>query len=152
MADDIQERTRGIIARYQIHNFKPFYGVGADGERAPEPIWAFDFADEYHTFTELYEHRHALFAALCKIYDGYITPLGATPVRAWKSKLHADGTMYEGWFIAGLRRKNIDNTELQLSYHLPERYWDNISALELPRAPEWDGHGSKEVIERLLKL
>lgn len=32
-------------------------------------IEAEDVSDEYHTMSELYEHRYALFAALIKVYD-----------------------------------------------------------------------------------
>jgi len=39
-------------------------------------------SDGYHTFDELYEHRHWLFLSLMKMW----------PERAWASKLHADGT------------------------------------------------------------
>src|SRR3954471_3254925 len=57
--------------------------------------------DGNHTMDDLYRHRHALFAALIKAYDSYITPLSMR-VRCWKSRAHADGTMYPGWFIAGM--------------------------------------------------
>lgn len=109
-------------------------------------------SDGHHTMDELYEHRHALFAALIKIYDGYITPLGATAIRCWKSKLHSDGTMFEGWFIAGMYRLNIDGTHMHITYHLPDRWWDRIRCIVEERAPEWDGHTSKDVLERLQRL
>lgn len=115
-------------------------------------IEADDISDGHHTFTELYEHRHALFAALVKIYDGYITPLGATAVKCWKSKLHEDGTMFDGWFIVGMTRKNIDGTTFQVSYHLPLSWWDKFKCMELARGIEWDGHTPNDVIERLGKL
>jgi hypothetical protein len=50
-----------------------------------------DVSDGYHTFAELYQHRFALFLALCRALE-----------MGWKSRLHADGTMYPGWFIAGI--------------------------------------------------
>lgn len=46
-------------------------------------------SDGYHTFNELYHHRAVLFSVI----------VGNFATRAWKSKLHADGTMYEGMFI-----------------------------------------------------
>lgn len=97
--------------------------------------------DGYHTFEELYEHRIVLFIALCKIvhqefWDGLV----------WRSKLHHDGTSYDGWFIMGIGREKGK----QISYHLPVSKWDDTEfAQTLDRAPEWDGHTSDDVLERL---
>ncbi len=107
-------------------------------------------SDGYHTFGELYDHRSALFIALC--HAGVIrdiqgdTVFGNVPV--WKSLRHSDGTMYQGWFIAGIGAKKGD----QISYHLPMRYWDKLQVAEVSQAPEFDGHTSQDVIERLLSL
>lgn len=92
-------------------------------------------SDGYHTFNELYEHRHTLFALACKNYNG------------WKSKLHSDGTMFEGWFIAG-----IDTPNGQAAYHLPMAWWDRYDCKELERAPEWDGHTPEQARQRLETL
>jgi len=100
----------------------------------------------------LYEHRYALFAALIKIYDGYITPLGATAIRCWKSRFHHDGTMFPDSFIAGMSRINIDGSIFHITYHLPNRWWDRIKCIIEDHAPEYDGHTSKDVIERLQRL
>jgi hypothetical protein len=89
-------------------------------------------SDGYHTFDELYEHRHVLFGALIKIYGG------------WKSKHHSDGTSYDGWFIAGTEINNK-----QISYHLPMRLWDKFPGIEKEKAPEWDGHTPEDVVNRL---
>lgn len=91
-------------------------------------------SDGYHTFNELYEHRHMLFRALCK------------NAVSWKSKLHSDGTMFEGWFIAGLR---TPIEEHDITYHIPMRLWDLFNIKEVERAPIFDGHTSQDVIERL---
>lgn len=112
---------------------------------------AFEVSDGYHTFTELYSHRHALFIALCKIYDNYITPLN-TRVKCWKSKYHADGSMYEGYFILGMSIRELDTSTSYISYHIPLSLWDKINVLELPVAPPYDGYTSNDVIERLYKL
>jgi len=94
-----------------------------------------DTSDGYHTFNELYEHRHILFLAVLKAHSD----------KSWRSKHHADGTMFDGWFIAGL------DTKLgQATYHLPIRMWglfDGIKTLE--NAPEWDGHTSNDVLVRI---
>jgi hypothetical protein len=89
--------------------------------------------DGYHTFNELYEHRYALFAALC-----------GTTTLAWKSHFHDDGTMFDDMFIAG-----IDLPVGTITYHLPDRLWNHFRVRELDRAPEWDGHTQYDVIGRL---
>lgn len=94
-------------------------------------------SDGFHTFAELYEHRHALFLALAN--SGLLH-------RAWRSKLHDDGTMHDGYFIAG-----IDLPTGTVSYHLP-CLTGTPSAVHPdpgPR-PAWDGHTPEDVIERLL--
>ena len=93
-----------------------------------------DTSDGYHTFNELYEHRHTLFAAVLRLI----------PDKAWKSKLHDDGTMFDGWFIAG-----IETPEGQVTYHIPLRLWDKFKVTELPNAPKWDGHTSDDVLQRI---
>lgn len=104
-------------------------------------------SDGYHTFEELYEHRVALFMALCKaqlnlFYEG----LGD---KAWKSKHHSDGTMFEGWFIMGIGK----GAGHQITYHLPIEKWDECEfAEEVVRAPEFDGHTPADVLTRLKNL
>lgn len=95
-------------------------------------------SDGYHTFNELYHHRAVLFSV---IVDNFAT-------RAWKSKLHADGTMYEGMFIVG-----IETPDGQATYHYDVKpYWDMFRCKEIDRAPEWDGHTPDQAIERIGKL
>lgn len=106
--------------------------------------------DGYHTFNELYDHRIALFIALCNLMTrtetNYTQPNKG--LSCWKSKLHSDGTNWEGWFIAGI------NTESgkQLSYHLPIDKWEELESYERDRAPKWDGHTPEDVIKRLSEL
>lgn len=96
-------------------------------------------SDGYHSFEELYNHRHALCVALSK---AVIT----SKVECWRSELHSDGSKYEGWFIVGFNKE----PGKQISYHVPIDRWNEFDAAEtLDRAPEYDGHSSKEVIERL---
>lgn len=102
-----------------------------------------EISDGYHTFNELYEHRHALYIALCRNLAFYSIAF-ENPV--WRSKLHADGTMYDGWFIMGIYKK----AGRQVSYHLPIRLWEETHFAEtLEQAPEWDGHTPADVLERL---
>lgn len=91
-------------------------------------------SDGYHTFAELYHHRAVLTAAL----------FNECALSAWKSKLHADGTMDEGYFITGM-----ETGYGQVTYHYPLKYWDMFNVVELVRAPEWDGHTPEEAIARI---
>ena len=85
-----------------------------------------NISDGYHTFNELYEHRHALFICLANLYFS----------KSWKSKLHSDGTSMDGWFISGIELPSGK----QISYHLPENLFNKLMIPELTKAPEWDGH------------
>lgn len=103
----------------------------------PQPIDG-NTSDGYHTFNELYHHRAVLFSVIVENFA----------VRAWKSKLHADGTMYEGMFIVG-----IETPDGQATYHYDvEPYWNLFRCKEVDRAPEWDGHTPDQAIERIGKL
>lgn len=114
-------------------------------------------SDGHHTIEELYEHRHRLFLALIKIYDNYITPMGCN-VSCWKSRLHDDGTSYEGWFLLGMTVTKpsfvveIPATKFDISYHLPNKYWDLARVIEMEKAPKYDGYTPDDVLERLLRL
>lgn len=101
-------------------------------------------SDGYHTFDELYDHRITLFIALCRILRKDADHNGI-----WRSKLHNDGTMYEGWFIMGIGEEAGN----QITYHLPIARWHETDfAAELTRAPKWDGHTPADVLERLKQL
>jgi hypothetical protein len=94
-------------------------------------------SDGYHTFDELYYHRMALFAIICNTYKE----------KAWKSKLHDDGTMYDNYFIVGITTPLGD-----YSYHYDLKYWDDFyNAKVLKKAPKWDGHQPND-IDRLFTL
>ena len=93
-------------------------------------------SDGYHTFDELYEHRCLLFIALMRA-EG----------RGWISRKHADGTMFDGWFVAGLMLATGE-----ITYHLPDRLWSlclKNKICEFDRAPSWDGHTPSDVVTRL---
>lgn len=96
-----------------------------------------ELSDGYHTFNELYDHRAALFAALCSMM----------PDIAWKSMHHDDGTMFDGMFIVGLQSKYG-----QITYHYDIEKWDWFNVKELNKAPQFDGHTPKMAIQRLLKI
>lgn len=92
--------------------------------------------DGHHTFDELYYHRMMLFAVICNQNAGL----------AWKSRLHDDGTMFEGFFIVGITTPEGDYT-----YHYKLQDWDKFKVRELHKAPQWDGHTSED-ITRLMSL
>lgn len=97
-----------------------------------------NLSDGYHTFNELYHHRAILFSVICN----------SMPEKAWKSKLHDTGDMYEGMFIVG-----IETPEGQATYHYDiEPYWDMFKVKELEKAPNWDGHTPQDAIERISKI
>jgi hypothetical protein len=97
-----------------------------------------DLSDGYHTFNELYHHRAILFSVICNEH----------PDISWKSKLHHDGTMFDGMFIVG-----INTPEGQATYHYDiNPYWDMFRVRELEKAPEWDGHTPTQAIERIASL
>ena len=94
-----------------------------------------DFSDGYHTFNELYHHRAVLFSVICN----------KMPEKAWKSKLHDTGDMFNGMFIVG-----IETEQGQATYHYDiEPYWDMFKVKELEKAPKWDGHTPADAIQRI---
>lgn len=100
-------------------------------------------SDGYHTFAELYEHRHALYITLCRILNSE----GLCEV--WRSRKHHDGPAFDGWFILGI---NYDKGN-QITYHIPDHLWSRTEFAEtLDRPPEWDTHTSQDVIDRLYSL
>lgn len=97
-----------------------------------------DVSDGYHTFNELYHHRAVLFSVICNQNQG----------KAWKSKKHTDGSMYDGMFIVG-----IETPEGQATYHYDiEHYWNMFNLSIYEKAPKWDGHTPEDSLRRLESL
>lgn len=126
--DNIVENVDEICRHYEA--FEDYIKIPATGIG--------DLSDGYHTFNELYHHRAILFSVICSLF----------PERAWKSKLHDTGDMFEGMFIVGI------NTDLgQATYHYKiDPYWDMFEVTELEKAPTWDGHTPAEAIARIATL
>lgn len=83
--------------------------------------------DGYHTFEELYECRHVLYMSLVNNNKSLFT----------KNK------DYKDWFcVVG------DLGTGQISFHIPEKYWKMFLCEE--KTHVFDGHNTKQVIERLL--
>lgn len=105
---------------------------------AKEEGWSSkNISDKWHTFDELYFHRMILFLSLQLAHKD----------KAWRSKQHHDGTMFDDSFIVG-----IDTPKGQYSYHYDLKFWELFEDIkELEKAPEYDGHMPKNV-DRLLSL
>ena len=95
-----------------------------------------DLSDGYHSYNELYKHRMILFSIICNQNQEV----------AWKSQLHHDGTMFDGYFIVG-----INTPQGQFTYHYQLEYWELFKVKELEKAPEYDGH-TPDDIDRLYSL
>lgn len=102
-------------------------------------------SDGYHTFDDLYKHRIMLYMCVCRL------AIETMHFECWKSKKHHDGSEYENWFIMGLT--SLNDPTLNVSYHLPMSCFEDCNfAVTLDKAPEWDGHTSMDVLERLSKM
>jgi len=94
-------------------------------------------SDGYHTFDELYTHRHILFLNLVRLHNDW----------AFKTRKNNTGEEWKGWFILGL------NTPYgQISYHLPNYLWDLARVEEIEQNNDYDGHSSSDVVDRLISL
>lgn len=107
-----------------------------------------EISDGYHSFRELYEHRITLYVKLCH-YVQFESEVNIQDNPVWKSKLHSNGKGFDGWFLLGINQEKGK----QITYHLPISKWDECHfAIELERAPEFDGHNSTDVLNRLRTL
>lgn len=104
--------TKELIKEY---NDEKYNGMGSK------------ITDDFHTMSELYYHRMFLFSILVSLAQ----EKGFT---AWKSKLHADGTMFDGFFIVG-----ITTLLGNYSYHYPVKFWEHFDCPEYKTAPAWKG-------------
>lgn len=152
LREKYRERTNGrffypqMVGMYEHGYLKDLESCLPDGKSMftvladfidPEEITG-ETSDGYHTFNELYDHRAKLFSVVVRDQRD----------RAWKSRLHHDGTMYDGMFIVG-----IETPDGQATYHYDvDPYWDMFDCKELDRAPEWDGHTPQQAIERIAAL
>lgn len=101
--------------------------------------------DSYHSMEELYDIRRALcvelFNSMSYTDEGRL--FGAPNVV--KSKLHNDGTMYEGYFIIYAFVNGGP-----ISFHYALEHWDKFEIPEVERIPwEYNGHTMEDVINRL---
>ncbi len=100
-------------------------------------------SDGYHTFGQLYDHRIVLWIELCKFIHSFL------PLPVWRSRVHSDGSKWDGWFLLGVGK----DPGTQMTYHLPMSEWEECSFCpELEIAPEFDGHTSDDVLKRIKNL
>lgn len=99
-----------------------------------------ELTDEHHTMQELYDFRMAMHAHLAIMWHR----LGLYPVV--KSFRHHDGEACfgGGWFIVTAQLGSG-----QVSNHYKEEYWSLFDIPSVEFVPEWDGHSSEDVLNRL---
>lgn len=100
-------------------------------------------SDGYHTFDELYAHRCRLFVALLLCADTF-TGYESAP---FKTRCDDKGNTIPGWFIGGM-----DTPHGQITYHLPDEWWDKLPIRAEPMNFGYDGHTSADALERLGKV
>lgn len=131
---------------------KTFYCLNEDKEVIGK-VTTEHISDGYHTMHELYEHRMALNVALFNVINE-LQEYGEDnlpDLKVMKSKLHYDGTMFEGGYFVVVLFDTARNN--QISYHYKLKHWDKFTIPEVERIPfPYDGHTSKDVLEALLKL
>lgn len=92
--------------------------------------------DGFHTMQELYDFRSVLAACVFNVQP-----------TAEKSRLHEDGSMFDGMFIAYFQ--TMYGT---VSFHFENKWWDFLRIKEVKRARKWDGHTSDDVMTALCAL
>jgi len=156
MSEIIKISGRDLFVRQQKNSATLEDNVLITSQITNENITA---SDNYHTFEELYDHRITLFIALCRLlntnslsermFKKTDESSELTLPRPWKSKINGDGSVWEGWFILGINKE----PGKQITYHLPLSRWEETDFVEtLDQAPEFDGHTSADVLERLKQL
>lgn len=137
---------KGIKGEVQVHEHMQY----STDEHNVLIKFARSVSDGYHTFDELYDHRITLFLALCRQVANQPYDDGSFSV--WRSKYHYDGELCFGTgtqYALGIGK----NKGQQITYHIPIERWNETDFAEtLDKAPEWDGHTSADVLERLKSL
>ena len=102
-------------------------------------------SDGFHTFKELYEFRLLLNAALFNEWHKRDKERFFGPY-VCKSKLHSDGSVPfgGGWFIVTAQLPCG-----QISFHYEMKHWDLFNITVQDKAPDYDGHTSEDVLNRL---
>lgn len=98
--------------------------------------------DGYHSFDELYDFRKAYNACLFNVW----ATLPDNPYDVHKSYKHSDGEdcFGGGWFVV-----QATTPFGQISNHYKNVDWTLFNVPVKENANEWDGHTSKDALERL---
>ena len=104
-----------------------------------------EVSDGYHTMEELYDHRRALTILLTKVIMKNVYNV----LTCLRSKLHHDGTMFDGYFVVVIYAPFKPGQ--QVSYHYKLEHWDEFEhcITQDKISIEYDGHTSLDVIKRL---
>jgi len=89
-------------------------------------------SDGYHTFDELYMHRHMLWINLCLLN---------------KDCCYVIEDHYKNWFLLCM-----NSAFGQVSYHCPNSLLQFVEGIERKKDHEFDGHTSDDVVRRLGKI
>lgn len=109
-----------------------------DGEIKPDEVAdPAEISDGYHSLSDLYRHRSALFIALSRMAPGL----------SWRARVDENGEMFPDMFLAGMLLPTG-----MIAYHMPSSYWYHLDHVRttLELAPAFDGYTSNDVVERLL--
>jgi hypothetical protein len=105
-----------------------------------------DVSDGYHTFGELYRHRHALFLTLLRL-----NWTAESMYEAWWTKEHHpdNDPMFDDMILVGLELPGLGSVQ----YHLPTDYISAVDkwAQELAHGPYYDGTASPDAVVRWLE-
>lgn len=96
-----------------------------------------NIGDKNYSIGDLYNHRLALFRMLCQIYKD----------RAWKTKIHSDGSMFNDSFLVG-----IETGLGMATYHFKLSNYDLFDVKEIEMGPEYDGYTPDDVLKCLISL
>lgn len=102
-----------------------------------------ELSDGYHTFDELYDHRHALFLAWIN-------------TRGHPGDCYVVEDHFAGWDIVVCEwminpTTNPAPYQRQISYHIPiqlRRYYAHLPRKTMDEH-NWDGHTPKQVVQRI---
>lgn len=107
-----------------------------------------DVSDGYHTFGELYRHRHALFLAILYLNwsrDGNLEPFYTW----WTTEHHPDNDpMFDDMILVG-----IDLPEGSIQYHMPTDYIYVVMkhAQKIEHGPYYDGTDNPDAVVKRLE-
>lgn len=112
-------------------------------------------SDGYHTFGELYDQRAVLLLAFSNFAYAFSLDAGCprdeVAQQLFKSRCHHDGERPEGFFLVGINcALELGDPPLWATWHVEDKWWDSFEVPELERAPEWDGHTSKDALDRMV--